>query len=111
MRPGEGSFYVVRIEAVADPTPPNISAEDLARDFEAELERIFEQMRDASPQELMDQVYRRMTIHLCGRCYSKWIEDPAGRSASTTPIRTWSGSRWGDCDGAITFPVVHPALR
>lgn len=79
LRPGEGNFYVVRIEAVADPTPPNISAEDLARDFEAELERIFEQMRDASPQELMDQVYRRMTIHLCGRCYSEWIEDPAGR--------------------------------
>jgi len=77
LRPGSGDFYVVRIEAVADPTPPSFSAEDLARDPRVEIERLIAQLRDSSEQELMDQVYRRLVIHLCGPCYRTWIEDPA----------------------------------
>jgi hypothetical protein len=78
LRPGDGNFYFVRIEAWADPTPPNISAEDLAADVSAEIDQVIEQMRDMSEQELMDQVYRRLTIHLCGVCYKTWIENPTG---------------------------------
>jgi hypothetical protein len=79
LTPGEGDFYVVRIEAMADPTGPNISAEELARmDPAKEIDRLIDQMRDIPEQELMDMVYRRLTIHLCGPCYRKWIEDPAG---------------------------------
>ncbi|MGB2820297.1 MAG: hypothetical protein WBF17_04910 [Phycisphaerae bacterium] len=79
LTPGRGDFYLVRIEAMADPTGPDISAEDLAeRDPAEEIDRLIEQMRDMSEQELMDMVYRRLTIHLCGPCYRKWIEDPAG---------------------------------
>ena len=75
---GEGNFYVVRIEALADPTPPNISSDDLARDVCEEIDKIIEQVRHIPQSELMDQVYRRLTIHLCGRCYTAWIENPAG---------------------------------
>jgi hypothetical protein len=31
-----------------------------------------------SAQEAMDQVYRRLTIHLCATCFRSWIESPAG---------------------------------
>jgi hypothetical protein len=79
LRPGEGGFYVVRIEAMADPTPPSFSAEDLDRDVAETLDDLFRQVCDLSAQEALDQVYRRLTIALCGRCYRKWIEDPAGR--------------------------------
>jgi hypothetical protein len=78
LRPGEGNFYVVRIEAFADPAPPNLTEADFARDIEAEIDRLLEQMRGMSQQELMDQVYRRVTLHLCGLCYRTWIEDPTG---------------------------------
>jgi len=78
LSPGQGNFYVVRIEALADPTPPRFSREDFDRNLNVEFERILDSMRDSSPQELMDQVYRRMTIHLCRRCYNEWIEDPTG---------------------------------
>jgi len=79
LTPGEGNFYVVRIEAFADPTPPNISEADLAEtDLQAAIDSLVEQLRHMSPQEAMDQVYRRLTIHLCARCYERWIEDPAG---------------------------------
>ena len=78
LTPGEGNFYVVRIEAFADPTGPNIDLEQASRmDIAAEIERLIDELKDMTEQELMDQVYRRLTIHLCGPCYRQWIEDPA----------------------------------
>ena len=80
LTPGRGDFYVVRIEAFADPTPPTLTAEELAAiDPGEEIDRIIEETRDMSERDLMDGVWRRLTIHLCGRCYRQWIEDPAGK--------------------------------
>ena len=77
--PGKGNFYVVRIEACADPTPPDLDAGELdGLDMNEEFSRLIEEMREMSERELMDQVYRRMIVHLCGSCYRVWIEDPAG---------------------------------
>ena len=77
LQPGRSDFYVVRIEAFADPTPPRLTEDDLAGDVNDEIQRLIEQMKDMSEQELMDQVHRKLTIHLCGACYRVWIEDPA----------------------------------
>ena len=81
LTPGEAQFYVVRIEAFADPTGPNITEEDLQRDFRAEIERLIEAMSHLSEQEAMDQVYRKMTIYLCNACYRDWIENPTGEAS------------------------------
>ena len=78
LTPGAGNFYIVRIEAIADPTPPEVVEEDLKRDFGAEIKRIFEEAKEFSEQELLDQVYRRVMLSLCQRCYEGWIEDPVG---------------------------------
>jgi hypothetical protein len=78
LEPGKGEFYVVRIEAFADPTPPSITAEDLQRNIAAEIERLLDSMRNLSAQEAMDQVYRKMTVYLCTPCYQCWIEHPVG---------------------------------
>ena len=80
LHPGKGNFYVVKIEAFADPTPPDLSETDGWSDLDinGEISRLLEQMKDSSSQQLMDQVHRRLTIHLCGTCYRKWIENPAG---------------------------------
>ena len=76
--PVEGTFYVVHIEAFADPSPPEFSEEDLGRDVKAQIDRLVSEMRDVSGQEAMDQVYRRLTLYLCGPCYRQWIENPTG---------------------------------
>ena len=39
---------------------------------------LVQNMSHLSQQELLDQVYRRVTIFLCVRCYTKWIENPTG---------------------------------
>jgi hypothetical protein len=44
LRPGDGDFYHVNIEAVADPTPPVASAQDLAADLRRKIERTLAQL-------------------------------------------------------------------
>ena len=78
LRPGKGNFYVVRIEAFADPTPEDISPGEEYLDPGEEIDRLIRQMHGMSERELMDQVYRLLTLHLCGPCYAAWIENPAG---------------------------------
>jgi len=77
LTPGEGNFYVVRIEAFADPTPPDLDRLPEENPAE-EMERLIEQCRNLSEQELLDQVRRQLTVHLCGPCFRQWIEDPTG---------------------------------
>lgn len=74
---GRGEFYVVDIRAVADPTPPTITEADLERDARREISRLLAALADHSERELMDQVCRHTVIHLCNRCFTAWIEDPA----------------------------------
>ena len=78
LTPGQGDFFVVRIEAVADPSGPNISAKDLEVDFDRVLDELLKQMQNLSERELMDQVYRRLRIHLCTPCFDRWFENPTG---------------------------------
>jgi hypothetical protein len=78
LHPGQGDLYVVRIEALADPTPPSFSAEDLACDPRAEIADLLARLDQFSERELLEQVYRRVVLHLCLPCYREWIEKPAG---------------------------------
>ncbi len=76
MKSGGPLFYVVRIEAFPLPEMPAISELELERDYKDVLAELLEQMKGMSSQELMDQVYRRLTVHLCPPCYQQWIENP-----------------------------------
>lgn len=75
---GRGEFYVVSIEALADPSPPEIEPGDLARDYRADWRATVAELADVSPREALDQVYRRVVMHLCNGCFRDWIENPAG---------------------------------
>lgn len=79
LTPGDGNFYLVRIEAMCDPSPPNLSSEKTSEELRAEIAELIEQSSELSEQELQDHVYRRFTIHLCYPCYANWIENPTGR--------------------------------
>jgi len=77
LQSGRGDFYVVTIDAVADPTPPTINPGDLRHDLRRDWREIVAELQDVSPQEALDQVYRRVIIHLCNACFRTWIENPA----------------------------------
>jgi len=76
--PGRGDLYVVSILAVADPSPPIFTEEDMAADIGAEILRLTAQVNRLGAEQAQDQVYRRMVFHLCASCYRRWIEDPTG---------------------------------
>ena len=78
LTPGKGNFYVIRIEAFADPSPPDLRTEDFERSLEEEIDHIVQSASELSERELMDQIYRRLTVYLCAPCYRRWIEDPTG---------------------------------
>jgi hypothetical protein len=78
LQAGTGNFYRITIEAVADPTPPTISAEEMAIDVRSQIEQLLAQLAGLSEEEALAQVYRRLTLYLCGPCYREWIEDPVG---------------------------------
>jgi hypothetical protein len=78
LHPGRGEFYVVRIEAIADPSPPVFTEDDLDQDFDSEIGRLIDRIRTMSEQDLEDQVHRQLAFLLCVRCYNRWIADPTG---------------------------------
>ena len=62
LRLGSDTCYLIKVEAMADPSPPIISTDDGIRQ---EIEGLFAKMKDLSPQEAMDQVYRRPRLLFC----------------------------------------------
>lgn len=76
LAPGEGSFWIVRIDAVCDPSPPEIDSEEPLESIAADYEALLAEMSQMSERELMDQVHRRVTLHLCASCFREWIENP-----------------------------------
>ena len=76
---GSGEGYLVDIRAVADPTPPIITGDDLSQDATREISRLLMRLRGMSHAQLAVQVYSRKLFCLCTFCYAIWIEDPVGR--------------------------------
>jgi hypothetical protein len=72
LNPGRGEFYVIEIEAKADPTPPVLDQADMNRDYKSEINSLIAELENLAPRN------QRATIHLCMSCYSTWIEKPAG---------------------------------
>jgi hypothetical protein len=78
LHPGRGDLYVISILALADPSPPVFTEDDLAEDVGAEILRLTAQLNQLDADEAQDQVYRRLVFHLCSSCYPRWIDDPTG---------------------------------
>ena len=78
LHPGSGDYYIIYVEAVADPAGPRISATDLEGDLEGEIERTIAKMADLTATEAMNQVHRQLRFGLCVQCYRRWIDNPTG---------------------------------
>jgi hypothetical protein len=76
LEPGDGTFWIVRIDAVCDPSPPRFDMDEPLESLAAEYETLIAQMSEMSERELMDQVHRRMVLHLCSGCFHGWYDDP-----------------------------------
>ena len=75
---GSGSYWIVRIDAVCDPSPPDVDTSEPIDDLNRRWQELLDAMDSMSEQELMDQVHRRLAVQLCSACFREWIERPAG---------------------------------
>jgi hypothetical protein len=82
---GRGECYVVEIRAVADPSPPVFTQDDLERDTEHAINELLARLRSMSDEQLIGQVYRRRLFYLCGPCYTLWVENPFGSPGEAQP--------------------------
>jgi hypothetical protein len=73
-------FYIVRMDVFAEPSMPSVSGDELDEmDLEHTIDRLIEQMKHMSPDELQDQVHRRFEYCICMRCQKKLLANPLGK--------------------------------
>ena len=59
---------------------PSVSGDELDEmDLERTIDRLIEQMKHMSPEELQDQVHRRFEFRICLACQKKLLANPLGK--------------------------------
>lgn len=72
--------YVVRMDVFADPTIPPLSTEELEEsDFDETLDKLMDEMKGMSADDLQDEVHRRFEYHLCRACHRRFLANPMGK--------------------------------
>ena len=70
----------MRIDAIADPTPPRIPDKDQdIEEIRRAISSLLEKLKNQSEQEAIDQVFRTVMLTLCNACYKRWIENPTSK--------------------------------
>lgn len=72
----ENVRYVLRIEGFAAYDPLEITKQDLAQDFEAEMKHLLDRLARMDPEEAQDEVHRQFRFDLCLRCWRRFLIDP-----------------------------------
>ncbi|MBN1867882.1 hypothetical protein JW916_11370 [Candidatus Sumerlaeota bacterium] len=70
--------YRLKIELCADPSPPEITEEDLEKDFKEEMRRLIEEMERMDPEEAEMQVYESYIFTLCSQCRERIHDELRG---------------------------------
>lgn len=79
-----GASYVVKIDVYADPSVPAVSTEDLEEtDFDHTFEKLIEQMKHLSADDLQDDVHRRFEYRICRPCQRRFLANPLGKPRHT----------------------------
>jgi hypothetical protein len=76
--------FIVRIDVYADPTLPEITAEDIAKlDLNAAIAEAADAAAGMSADDLQDGVHRRFNFRICPRCQPGMLANPLGLPRKT----------------------------
>jgi hypothetical protein len=80
------AHYILKMQIYADPQMPPVSSQELAEmDLDAELQKLIEQMKNETAEDLMDQVHRSFEFRLCRVCQMKFLANPLGKPREPKP--------------------------
>jgi hypothetical protein len=68
--------YEVTIDVRAARNEIVINLADLVRDHRAEMIELIKRMEHDAPEDLEDQVYKKMNLDLCPTCQRAYLKDP-----------------------------------
>jgi hypothetical protein len=72
--------YLVRMDVIADPSMPALSTEELEEaDFGETLDKLLEEMKGLTADDLQDGVHRRFEYRLCPACHRRFLANPLGK--------------------------------
>jgi hypothetical protein len=72
--------YIVRIDVYADPSIPPVSTEELAEmDVDETFNKLVDQMKGMTADDLQDGVHRRFEHRLCPACHRRFLANPLGK--------------------------------
>src|SRR4051812_39662034 len=72
--------FIVRIEVFADPAIPPLSTEELEKtDFTGTLDKLMDEMKVMTADDLQDGVHRRFEFRLCPACQRRFLANPMGK--------------------------------
>jgi hypothetical protein len=77
--------YEVRIEVKAGFDPPELTRDDLDRDWAAEIRKLLDSIEDEDATSLEEEVYVRRRYDLCPPCRAAWLADPFGGPPTASP--------------------------
>jgi hypothetical protein len=80
------NHFILRIEAFAAAGRLEFSEEDLQRDHEAEIRRMLAELEKQSPDQIEDQVYRKLRFDLCPACHRKFLANPLAANNTVPPF-------------------------
>ncbi len=66
--------YLARIEVVAAYDPPELTRQDLERDFDAEIRRLVRALEEGDAREMTEQVAAFRRFDLCPPCRREFLE-------------------------------------
>ena len=66
----------MRIEVKAGFDPPELTRDDLERDWEAEIRKLLDGLEAKDAKTMEEEVYVKRRYDLCPPCRAAWLEDP-----------------------------------
>jgi hypothetical protein len=72
--------YVVRMDIFADPSVPPLDTADLEEtNFDETLDKLMDEMKSMTADDLQDGVHRRFEFRLCPACHRRFLANPMGK--------------------------------
>ncbi len=71
--------YVLKMSIFAAYDTLKIGLADLAEDYEEEIKKIVEEMKNMDPKQLEEDVFKELNFDLCRPCQQKFIKNPLGK--------------------------------
>jgi len=71
--------YVLKMSIFAAYDTLQIELADLQKDYEDEIRKLVEKMKQMNPKELEEDVFKQFSFDLCRQCQQRFIKNPLGR--------------------------------